>query len=540
MLQSEEKIIENEVKKCFSDNRISFGHKIGSGGFSEVYLLNGLAEKAVIKISALHYRKGEESLKIVSHRIRKLRQEMEIMNKLSDYPEYFTKIIKSFEFKHTSDIKQKHYFIIIQKFYQPATDYFSQIRTGNKGIVPESIIIKFGKDIAHSLEVFHSVCKTIHKDVKPSNCFVMTVNGEIRFLLGDFGNSPYNGEKGSVTLTRTPEYAPPDSRYYGYTYDIYMLGQSIYDIAYGITINELKNAGEDVSFDGLSKTLAEIIKKATHTNPHSRYHTAFQMRKSLEKCGKQKNQNTYKGLILVVSCLLLLIMLYGKTRDINTAGQIIRKRINSIALLLENNEDSKPKKKSNDAGKTSYLNSYKAPKGLGKHLEGGCFELEGIVYRLPCPVSEFTKNGWELDESNPDDMINELANSEDHIMKKVDEPDKYVFVSIGNFTETEKQIQECAVTGIDIYNNGKAGVTIDIPEIGNWYISKENLSQFMDSISSLNDYRKGYGMEYYTVGLENGGYLRIDYDTDVDVIGEIFYYNNEWNWGGVHYVLSGN
>lgn len=33
------------------------------------------------------------------------------------------------------------------------------------------------------------------------------------------------------------------------------------------------------------------------------------------------------------------------------------------------------------------------------------FELEGALYRLPCPVQEFVENGWKINEDESGDIV---------------------------------------------------------------------------------------------------------------------------------------
>ena len=43
-----------------------------------------------------------------------------------------------------------------------------------------------------------------------------------------------------------------------------------------------------------------------------------------------------------------------------------------------------------------YLDSYKAPTMLGEDFNSSTVSIDKVIYRLPCPVAEFTKNGWSL------------------------------------------------------------------------------------------------------------------------------------------------
>lgn len=44
------------------------------------------------------------------------------------------------------------------------------------------------------------------------------------------------------------------------------------------------------------------------------------------------------------------------------------------------------------------VKNYKAPTEIGDNLFDYNFKLEGVLYTLPCPVSELLKNGFEIEE----------------------------------------------------------------------------------------------------------------------------------------------
>ena len=48
------------------------------------------------------------------------------------------------------------------------------------------------------------------------------------------------------------------------------------------------------------------------------------------------------------------------------------------------------------------VKSYKKPLTLGNDLTSGVIELEGDLYRVPCPLNEFLNNGWKVYEKDSD------------------------------------------------------------------------------------------------------------------------------------------
>lgn len=47
-----------------------------------------------------------------------------------------------------------------------------------------------------------------------------------------------------------------------------------------------------------------------------------------------------------------------------------------------------------------YLSEYKAPTEMGEDFDSGTITLDGVIYQLSCPVSEFVKNGWTIDDDD--------------------------------------------------------------------------------------------------------------------------------------------
>lgn len=49
--------------------------------------------------------------------------------------------------------------------------------------------------------------------------------------------------------------------------------------------------------------------------------------------------------------------------------------------------------------------TYKKPSSLTDNPEDFIFELDGALYRLPCPVQEFVDNGWKINEDESGDIV---------------------------------------------------------------------------------------------------------------------------------------
>lgn len=131
----------------------------------------------------------------------------------------------------------------------------------------------------------------------------------------------------------------------------------------------------------------------------------------------------------------------------------------------------------------AYLSSYVAPTSLGTDPKAPIFELDGDLYRLPCPLSEFTNNGWEISAKEMDALGGQNREGYCITLRK---GEMTFSPELGNFEKTAQLLENCAVTGIsmDDYTLKKVdnsffvmpgGLTIaaTIPEVEALGFSKE-------------------------------------------------------------------
>ncbi|MBQ3600062.1 MAG: hypothetical protein II992_02530 [Lachnospiraceae bacterium] len=87
-----------------------------------------------------------------------------------------------------------------------------------------------------------------------------------------------------------------------------------------------------------------------------------------------------------------------------------------------------------------------AAKELGDDIKSGMIQLDGKTYTFPMDISVFLDNGWEISNS--------YKNKDDYIVKPgegvrefeiFNEKDEYMRVSVVNYTEEDKKIEECMV-----------------------------------------------------------------------------------------------
>ena len=162
-----------------------------------------------------------------------------------------------------------------------------------------------------------------------------------------------------------------------------------------------------------------------------------------EEAGEEKNG---KLRIIVSVCLLLV-----------AAGIIIAVFLFYQSTNRKKEEGTDPEKEVVTTEATArdpaaaYLDSYIAPEYLSDDPTQTQFELDGKLYQLPCPLDEFTDDGWEVvykahDTLEGGDYTNGISDglyiSKDNII---------IFVEMYNFSDTRLSIEQTAVCGISIH-----------------------------------------------------------------------------------------
>lgn len=171
-----------------------------------------------------------------------------------------------------------------------ATDITKYYYNRNIGI---DDVIKLGIDICNALELC-SLNGIIHNDIKPSNIFI---DSSGNYKLGDFGIASNVGSN-EITKYGSLDYISPDiynSDYSSYSTDLYSLGLVMYKLIDGnlpfVSINTDEKKALDIRMSGkqipainnIDKDIMNILYKACSFNKNSRYRTANEMKKDLQK-----------------------------------------------------------------------------------------------------------------------------------------------------------------------------------------------------------------------------------------------------------------
>ena len=102
----------------------------------------------------------------------------------------------------------------------------------------------------------------------------------------------------------------------------------------------------------------------------------------------------------------------------------------------------------------AYLSDYVAPTELGTDIVSGVFELDGVVYQMPCPVSEFINNGWTLD------FDEEYAPGLNKMLGELTKGDLSVDIEIVNFSEKKTTLENCAVMDITVSDYDEVSIVL--------------------------------------------------------------------------------
>ena len=185
-------------------------------------------------------------------------------------------------------------------------------REGHPGLEPQRAVY-FIVQALRGLQVAHDA-GIIHRDMKPSNCFVVNKEGEADFVkLLDFGISKVgSGKSASLTQTNsalgTPLYMSPEQarspRDVDLRSDLYSVGVILYELLTGRT-PFASESGEftEILFklftqepppirslrSDLSPELAAAVHKALAREPNDRYSTAAEFALALEPFADQRS-----------------------------------------------------------------------------------------------------------------------------------------------------------------------------------------------------------------------------------------------------------
>ena len=111
-----------------------------------------------------------------------------------------------------------------------------------------------------------------------------------------------------------------------------------------------------------------------------------------------------------------------------------------------------------------YLSTYVAPTELGTDPTNPVFQIDGKIYRLPCPLKEFTDDGWEVASIGTKSVS---AGNLEYSAITIKKGENELSLGMYNFAKVSTITENCAVASINInnvkYSSGdKFGVSEDL------------------------------------------------------------------------------
>jgi len=260
---------------------------IGKGGYSDVYLVEDMADNMYLAIKELviyctdpaERAEVEKQIRLEVNMLRQLKHP-----KLPEFKDYFEE-------------NQRYYMVMeyidgedLVVSYENNMDYWSV-----------QVVLKLAIELCSMFEYLHSQNPpVIFKDLKPQNIMI-DKSGEIRLI--DFGISKYYGSK-TMPAARavSANFSSPEQ----YTSigtdmrtDIYSLGATLYYMFTGdkpldsvkrmITPGEFKKPG--TLNPSVTEELEAIILKAMELKKEKRYQSVSEMKRELEKFSNSKTMD---------------------------------------------------------------------------------------------------------------------------------------------------------------------------------------------------------------------------------------------------------
>lgn len=285
--------------------KLTLGQIVGRGGTSCVFELSGTSSPQVIKMmdTRCDVNSDDDSLDAVDNRrlhYKYFSNELEQMKILQECP-YIMPVLGSCVYEVDPEdreelVEMRSYravFMLHMPKMQKITDYIAEHE------VSERFMVQMARDVCCALQ-FCEDKQIIHRDVKPANIFVCEENGELRFVLGDFGYCKRMDEGCSSQMTCCGTYIFMDpvremdrDGKWKYTSDLFSLGSTLYYLlSCGKTPRQFIDKRSKVvdSLKNISPEFGEVILRAIQPNPRYRYQHAGEMLKALERLHPSEEQ----------------------------------------------------------------------------------------------------------------------------------------------------------------------------------------------------------------------------------------------------------
>lgn len=161
----------------------------------------------------------------------------------------------------------------------------------------------------------------------------------------------------------------------------------------------------------------------------------------------------------------------------------------------------------------AYLSEYQAPTAMGNDFDSATFTLDGVVYKLPCPTSEFVKNGWTLTESA------DVPAGRESLDGQMEKNGVKINLHFSNFADYQTSGENCAVSEIEMtaYSDDDPIPNLQLPMNVNCSMKKDALETALAGSSvkfdkNESDTSISYSYDDYKLGTEAYFYYNLDND----------------------------
>ena len=173
----------------------------------------------------------------------------------------------------------------------------------------------------------------------------------------------------------------------------------------------------------------------------------------------------------------------------------------------EDEKDTEDEDKEESNSVLTGLSEKEIKEELGDNIKSGKFAIEDTVYSLPAKVEDFEKNGWEVDEENSDEYIDQERSG--HIVMKNGR--SYIYLYVENFDSYTIKATDATVNAVDVdYDfNTKFYLPADL----NNEMSNDDIKDALDKNDVNYDYDDSYSYPEYQIA-SNDYQISITIDPD--------------------------
>ncbi len=143
---------------------------------------------------------------------------------------------------------------------------------------------------------------------------------------------------------------------------------------------------------------------------------------------------------------------------------------------------------------------YQAPSALSDEPKDFIMEVDGAMYQLPCPVSEFVNNGWEIVTDKSEETVEGRGAGKVTLRKN-----NFSFWSyVRNYDDNATAIENCFLNNFELRDHD-ANVTVKVCGGVEYHQSKDEAMQILEPL--------GFTFEESDTGKEGSGYIVLKYES---------------------------